>query len=68
MLSKLELKIRKEPSLSIGALIWNSIPLFVKTLNKNQFKSKLKDKLLEILKNEDDYTRISDIRVQFLNS
>ena len=38
-----------------GALIWNSIPLSIKTLKKNQFKSKLKRKLFEILEKEDDY-------------
>ena len=33
-----------------GALIWNSIPLSIKTLlKKNQFKSELKRKLVEIL-------------------
>ena len=46
-----------------GALIWSSIQLSIKTLNINQFKSKLKNKLLDILKNEDDFIRISDIRV-----
>ena len=50
-----------------GALIWNSILFSMKTLNKNQFKRKLKNKLLEILENEDD-CRISYIRVQFSKS
>ena len=44
-----------------GALIWNSIPLSIKTLKKNQFKSKLKRKLFEILEKEDDYITVSDI-------
>ena len=48
-----------------GALIWNSIPLSIKTLSKNQFKSELKGNLFEILEKEDDYIRVSDITVQF---
>ena len=48
-----------------GALIWNSIPLSIKTLKKNQFKSKLKRKLFEILEKEDDYITVSDITGQF---
>ena len=48
-----------------GALIWNSIPLSIKTLKKNQFKSKLKRKLFEILEKEDDYITVSDITEQF---
>ena len=51
-----------------GAMIWNSIPLCIKTLTKNQFKSELKGKLFEILEKEDDYIRVSDIRVQFSKS
>ena len=51
-----------------GAMIWNSIPLSIKTLTKNQFKSELKGKLFEILEKEDDYIRVSDIRVQFSKS
>ena len=51
-----------------GALIWNSIPLSIKTLKKNQFKSELKGKLFEILEKEDDYIRVSDITVQFSKS
>ena len=51
-----------------GALIWNSIPLSIKTLKKNQFKRELKGRLFEILEKEDDYIRISDIRVQFSKS
>ena len=48
-----------------GALIWNSIPLSIKALKKNQFKSKLKRKLFEILEKEDDYVTVSDITGQF---
>ena len=34
-----------------GTLIWNSIPLPIKTLKKkNQFRSAIKEKLFEILK------------------
>ena len=51
-----------------GALIWNSIPLSIKALKKNQFKSALKGKLFVILEKEDDYIRISDIRMQFSKS
>ena len=51
-----------------GALIWNSIPLSIKTLQKNQFKSILKGKLFKILEKEDDYIRVSDIAVQFSKS
>ena len=51
-----------------GALIWNSIPLSMKTLKKNQFKSELKRKLFEILEKEDDYIRVSDITGQFSKS
>ena len=51
-----------------GALIWNSIPLSIKTLKKNQFKSELKRKLFEILEKEDDYIRVSDITGQFSKS
>ena len=51
-----------------GVLIWNSIPLSIKALKKNQFKSALKGKLFDILEKEDDYIRISDIRVQFSKS
>ena len=51
-----------------GAMIWNSIPLSIKTLTKNLFKSELKGKLFEILEKEDDYIRVSDIRVQFSKS
>ena len=51
-----------------GALIWNSIPLSIKTLQKNQFKSVLKGKLFKILEKEDDYIRVSDIAVQFSKS
>lgn len=49
-------------------LIQNSIPFPIKTLKKNQFKSAIKEKLFEILKKEDDYIRIADIRVQFSKS
>ena len=48
-----------------GALIWNSIPLSIKALKKNQFKSKLKRKLFEILEKDDDYVTVSDITGQF---
>ena len=41
------------------------IPLSIKTLKKNQFKSELKRKLFEILEKEDDYIRVSDITGQF---
>ena len=51
-----------------GAMIWNIIPLYIKTLKKNQFKSELKGKHFEILEKEDDYIRVSDIRVQFSKS
>ena len=51
-----------------GAFIWNSIPLSIKTLKKNQFKSELKRKLFEILEKEDDYIRVSDITGQFPKS
>ena len=51
-----------------GSLIWNSIPLSIKTLQKNQFKSVLKGKLFKILEKEDDYIRVSDIAVQFSKS
>ena len=47
------------------ALIWNSIPLSIKTLKKNQFKSELKRKLFEILEKEDDYIRVFDITGKF---
>ena len=49
-------------------MIWNSIPLSIKTLKKNQFKSELKGKLFDLLEKEDDYIRVSDIRVQFSKS
>ena len=65
MLNKLELKILKRAFSICGALIWNSIPLSIKTLKKNQFKSELKGKLFEILEKEDGYIRVSDITVQF---
>ena len=59
----------REPMDSIsGVLMWNSIPLSIKTLLKNQFKRELQGKLFEILEKEDDYIRISDIRVQFSKS
>ena len=51
-----------------GALIWNSIPLSMKTLKKNQFKSQLKRKLFEILEKEDNYIRVSDITGPFSKS
>ena len=51
-----------------GALIWNSIPLSIKTLKKNQFKNELKGELFEILEKEDDYIRLSDITLQFSKS
>ena len=51
-----------------GALIWNSIPLSIKTLKKNQFKSELKRKLFDILEKEDDYIRVCDITGQFSKS
>ena len=44
------------------------ISLSSKTLKKNQFKSKLKRKLFEILEKEDDYIRVSDITGQFSKS
>ena len=47
-----------------GALIRNGISLSIKTLKKNQFKSKLKRKLFEILEKEDDYIGVSDITGQ----
>ena len=52
-----------------GVMIWNSIPLSIKTLKKDQIKkSELKGNLFEILEKEDDYIRVSDIRVQFSKS
>ena len=51
-----------------GALIWNSIPISMKTVTKNPFKSELKRKLFEILEKEDDYIRVSDITRQFSKS
>ena len=51
-----------------GALIWKSIPLSMKTLTKNPFKSELRRKLFEILEKEDDYIRVSDITGQFSKS
>ena len=50
------------------ALIWNSIPLSIKTLKKNQFKSELKRTLFEILEKEDDFISVSDITGQFSKS
>ena len=47
-----------------GALIWNSIPLSIKTLKKSQFKSELK----RILEKDDDYIRVSDFTGQFSKS
>ena len=59
----------REPMDSIsGVLMWNSIPLSIKTLLKNQFKRELQGKLFEILEKEDDYIRISHIGVQFSKS
>ena len=69
--SKLKSKwcqIRKSMDSISGVLIWNSIPLSIKTLLKNQFKRELQGKLFEILEKEDDYIRISLIGVQFSKS
>ena len=41
---------------------------FYQNTLKNQFKSKLKRKLFEILEKEDDYIRVSDITGQFSKS
>ena len=73
LLQKSKLKSKccqiREPMDSIsGVLMWNSIPLSIKTLLKNQFKRELQGKLFEILEKEDDYIRISHIGVQFSKS
>ena len=44
-----------------GALMWNSIPLSIKTLKKKSIQKRTKEKLFEILEKEDNYIRVSDI-------
>ena len=43
----------------IGVSIWNSIRLFVKTLNISNFRKKIKSLLLNVLGNEDNYLNVN---------
>ena len=44
-----------------GGKIWNCIPDYLKSLPKKSFKMKIRDLLLNILSEEDDYPTISDL-------
>ena len=43
----------------IGAQIWNSIPYSIKTLKRSSFRKKIKELLLNFLRSEDDYVKVS---------
>ena len=58
---ELELKTWNEPSLSPVPWFRKAFHSLSTTFNNNQFKSELKNKVVEILKKEDDYIRISDV-------
>ena len=47
--------MQKDAFSRVGAKIWNEIPNYLKKLSKKAFKKELKEKLLDILKNEDSY-------------
>ena len=57
--NSLELKKLKKTLTRIGASIWNSIPLSVKTLNISNFRKKIKSLLLNVLGNEDYYLNVN---------
>ena len=44
-----------------GAVIWNGLPQFLKSLRKYQFKAKIKQILSEILQKTDDYIEVPQI-------
>ena len=49
----------------IGVLIWNSIPLSLKSLNKSAYQNKVKKLLLDVLNCEDDYIEVSKLIKRF---
>ena len=51
----------KRSFLSTGPKIWNSLPLKIKQLSKSQFKTAIRDNLLKILKDSDDYLKLDQI-------
>ena len=59
LLNSLELKKIKKSFTRIGVSIWNSIPLFVKTLNISNFRKNIKSLLLNVLGNEDNYLNVN---------
>ena len=54
-IKKSRLDVQKDALSWVGAKIWNEIPNYLKKLSKKAFKKELKEKLLDILKNEDSY-------------
>ena len=54
-IKKSRLDVQKDAFSRVGAKIWNEIPNYLKKLSKKAFKKELKEKLLDILKNEDSY-------------
>ena len=51
----------KKSLANTGALIWKGLPKSLKSLRKSQFKSKIKQTVLGILKKTDDYTDVPQI-------
>ena len=49
----------------IGVLIWNSIPLSLKSLSKSAYQNKIKKLLLDVLNCEDDYIEVSKLIKHF---
>ena len=45
--------------IAFGVSIWNSIPLYAKTLNISNFRKKIKSLLFNVLGNEDNYLNVN---------
>ena len=62
------LAVQKKSFSSIGAKIWNSIPMELHEKSKNHFKKALHRKLFEIFEKKDDYIDIETIQKEIVKS
>ena len=62
------LAVQKKSFSSIGAKIWNSIPMELREKSKNHFKKALHRKLFEIFEKKDDYIDIETIQKEIVKS
>ena len=60
-----ELKKKKKTFTRIGVSVYNSVQLCIKTLNKSNFRKKIKSSFLNVLDRDDSYTNVTHLLQYF---